>query len=202
MPSGQAIEIQLDPEDIILLLLQANREALGKDALAGITRLEKLLFLLQRETDFEGIGTFFEFAAYNFGPFSKEVYEAVDFLESCELIGVKERLYPSYYASVGEEQLREQISEGESEEHPDASEEVATEKLFSLTDLGSKVARKLREAVAGRRPEDIEKLNSIVRRYGNLPLNQLIRYVYRRYPEMTVKSIHPEARRILGVKEK
>ncbi len=70
-----------------------------------------------------------------------------------------------------------------------------TEKLFSLTDNGRTVARKLREAIAARRESDIAELDGIVLRYGNWPLNQLIRYVYRKYPEMTVKSIHPEAQR-------
>ena len=202
MSNEEAIEIQLDPEDIILLILQANRELLGKDALAGITRLEKLLFLLQNETDFEGIGTFFEFSAHNFGPFSKEVYEATEFLEGCELIVIRERTYPSYYANVGEEQLLEEISEDNSEVDPQHTEETATpsatERLFLLTDAGTTVAQKVRGAIMARRPQDIQQLNSIVIRYGTLPLNQLIRYVYRRYPAMTVKSIHPEARRLLG----
>jgi hypothetical protein len=201
MLSEQPLEIQLDPEDIILLILQANSDLLGRDALAGITRLEKLLFLLQKETDFEGVAAFFEFSAYNFGPFSKEVYEAAEFLEGCDLIVVKERLYPSYYATAGEDQLLAEIGEGEPEQLPDDSTGAA-EKLFFLTAAGQKVASKLREAVASRRPRDIEQLDSIVRRYGNLPLNQLIRYVYRRYPDMTVKSIHPEARRLLGEKDR
>ena len=207
MNEKESTEMRLDPEDIILLLLEANEKLLGKHALSGVTRLEKLLFLLQKETDFEKIGSFYEFTAHNFGPFSKEVYEALDFLEGFELIQVKERVHSSYYANVGEVLLLQEIanvgeilllqeiSEGEVDEVTTDNAIGITEKLFTLTEDGHKVAQKLRQTIEGRRPKDIEELNGIIRRYGKLPLNQLIRYVYRQYPEMTVKSVHPEANR-------
>ncbi len=209
MNKEESIEIQLDPEDIILLLLEANEKLLGKRALAGVTRLEKLLFLLQKETGFEKMDSFYEFTAHNYGPFSKEVYEALDFLEGCELIQVNERVHSSHYANVGEILLLQEIAnvgeirllqeiseEGEAEEVTTDNAIGVTEKLFTLTENGHKVAQKLRETIEKRRPKDIDGLKSIVRRYGKLPLNQLIRYVYRQYPEMTVKSIHPEAKRL------
>ena len=196
MSEKEPIEIQLDPEDIILLLLEANQKLLGKETLSGITRLEKILFLLQKETSFEGVVSFYDFTPHNFGPFSKEVYEALEFLEGCGLIEVRDRVHSSYYANVGEILLLQEISEGEVPEATTGSNAGVTEKFFLLTKDGHTVAQKLREAIKGRRPKDMEELNGIIRRYGNLPLNQLIRYVYRRYPKMTVKSVHPEANRI------
>lgn len=196
MNEKESTEIQLDPEDIILLLLEANEKLLGKHALSGVTRLEKLLFLLQKESDFEKIGSFYEFTAHNFGPFSKEVYEALDFLEGFELIKVKDHVHSSYYANVGEVLLLQEISEGEVDELTTGDAIGVTEKMFTLTEDGHKVAQKLRQTIEQSRPKDIEELNGIIRRYGKLPLNQLIQYVYRQYPEMTVKSIHPEANRL------
>ncbi len=196
MNKEESIEIQLDPEDIILLLLEANEILLGKHAVGGVTRLEKLLFLLQRETNIEKIDSFYEFTAHNYGPFSKEVYEALDFLEGFELIQVKERVHSSYYTNVGEILLLQAISEEEVSETTTINSEGVTEKLFLLTESGHKVAKKLRQTIEKRRPKDIEELNGIIRRYGKLPLNQLIRYVYHKYPEMTVKSIHPEANKV------
>ena len=196
MNKEESIEIQLDPEDIILLLLEANETLLGKHTVGGVTRLEKLLFLLQRETNIEKMDSFYEFTAHNYGPFSKEVYEALDFLEGFELIQVKERVHSSYYTNVGEILLLQAISEEEVSETTTINSEGVTEKLFLLTESGHKVAKKLRQTIEKRRPKDIEELNGIIRRYGKLPLNQLIRYVYHKYPEMTVKSIHPEANRL------
>ena len=196
MNKEESIEIQLDREDIILLLLEANEKLLGKYAVGGVTRLEKLLFLLQKETSFEKMDSFYEFTAHNYGPFSKEVYEALDFLEGFELIQVKERVHSSYYTNVGEILLLQAISEEEVSETTTINSEGVTEKLFLLTESGHKVAKKLRQTIEKRRPKDIEELNGIIRRYGKLPLNQLIRYVYHKYPEMTVKSIHPEANKV------
>src|SRR5205085_8381093 len=120
--------IQLDREDVILLMLEANERILRKDALSGITRLEKLLFLLERETDFEGIATFFEFEAHNFGPFSKEVYEAVEFLLGCDLIEVCDKTYSSVYSNSDEAKLLSEISEGDEAENLDSSSLQMTEK--------------------------------------------------------------------------
>ena len=187
--------IELDCEDIILLIIEANERLLGKNGLSGITRLEKLLFLLEKETEFEGIALLFPFQAYNFGPFSIEVYEAIDFLEGCELITVSEKAYPSYYASAGEAKLVSEI-EDTSIEDSDATKEqnLAKEKIFRLTDNGRIVAKKLRLFLCQKSSKDSKDLDMIVLRFSPLPLNQLIRYVYRQYPDMATESKHPEAK--------
>src|SRR5262245_61588211 len=111
----KTVDIELDSEDFILLLLEANERLLGKAAISGITRLEKLLFLLQNETDFEGIARFFVFEPHNFGPFSKEVYEAVDLLEGFELIQVREKTYSSLYTRSDEAKLSSEILDEDEE---------------------------------------------------------------------------------------
>lgn len=184
---------QLDREDIVLLLVEANERLFGRSAFSGITRLEKLIFLLQKETDFRKVGELYEFKPHNFGPFSKEVYEAVDFLESCDLIETRERTYASYYANKEESQLLEELNEGESLESVVGDDAAVVEKVFSLTAAGRTVAIRLRQLIEGLSRNSTQQIDSLVVRYGNLPLSQLIRYVYRRYPETTVKSIHPEA---------
>jgi len=184
-------DIELDPEDVILLLLEANQRVLGRKWLSGITRVEKLIFLLDNETDFEGVGRFFPFVAHNFGPFSKEVYEAVDFLAGYELIEVKEKSF-SLYASSDEKRLAAEIADSDESE----SLVEAREREFALTDNGRTIARKLREAIKRRRPKDVDQLDKLVQQRAAWPLRQLIRYVYRRYPKMTEKSVHPEAQRL------
>lgn len=188
-------EIELDCEDIILLIIESNERLLGKNGLSGITRLEKLLFLLEKETEFEGIALLFPFQAYNFGPFSIEVYEAIDFLEGCELITVSEKAYPSYYASAGEAKLVSEIEDTSIEETDAANDQnIAKEKIFRLTENGRKVAKKLRQFLYQKRPKDGEYLDGIVLRFSPLPLNHLIRYVYRQYPDMATASKHREAK--------
>ena len=192
----QVEEFELDREDIVLLLLEAYERLFGKTSLGGITRLEKLIYLLQKETDFQKIGDLYHFVPHNFGPFSKEIYGAVEFLDGCGLIDTRERIYSSRYANRGEAQLLEEVDEGDSSEVSVGDDVGATEKVFSLTSDGRKVAGKLREAIGKAFSASLGQLDALTLRYGSLPLNQLIRYVYRRYPETTGKSIHPEARRL------
>ena len=73
----QRLCLKLD--DMIILLLGApSKIPTLQDRLEGITRLEKLIFLLERETDYSDlIDKETEFHAYNFGPFSAQVYKAV-----------------------------------------------------------------------------------------------------------------------------
>ena len=53
---------QLDREDILLLLLSALSGPSAKKPVAGATRLEKMMFLLQNETGFSGkLGNKFKF---------------------------------------------------------------------------------------------------------------------------------------------
>src|SRR6266436_4111154 len=151
--SDQSIEMQIDREDVILLLLDATERLLGKNSIGGITRLQKLLFLLEKETDFEGIVEFFPFEPYNFGPFSKKVDEAVEFLEGCDLIEIHQKQYSSLYANSNESKLESEISdEMELPQGIGENEIEVTEKLFSLTKDGRTVAAKLRSMV---RPSDI-----------------------------------------------
>jgi hypothetical protein len=94
------------------------------------------------------------------------------------------------YANAEEMTLMSEICES------DVEDIGVTEKVFSLTADGRKIALILREAIHRRRPQDIRELDELLLKFGNMPLNQLIRYVYRRHQDMTVNSIHPEAKRI------
>lgn len=184
-------QFELDPEDIILLLLDAHERINKSLYLNGITRLEKLVFLLERETPFSGVGDLFKFTAYNFGPFSKEVYESIDFLESCNLISVTEKSHTSIYARAAEEKLSSEIPVSDDESDPSASS--VREKIFQLTENGRDVACKLRQAISD---EDIQSINLVISKYARLSLGQIIRYVYHQFKDMTINSIHPEAKRV------
>lgn len=163
--------------DLVLLLLAApTRNKTLTDAVPGITRLEKLLFLLGKETD---LSTIVEdpltFEPYDFGPYSKEVYEAVELLEAAGLLR-EELAYSGPGRRIDE---AEQIIIG--------TDEIAdgVERRFFLTDDGKGVARYLEDSA----PADlVETMSSLKDRFGALPLRQLIRYVYSNYPESAKRS--------------
>ena len=84
-------ELPFEVDDAIVLLLGSDG---GSPSLSGqikgITRLEKLIFLLQKESTLGDIFTEDpDFHAHNFGPFSSLIYQAVETLEAANLIEQK-----------------------------------------------------------------------------------------------------------------
>lgn len=160
--------------DLILLLLRASQDERARlPGLHGITRLEKLLFLADRETQVrQWVEDAFEFKPYNFGPYSKDIYEAVEFLEEIDLLR--------------EERRREGETLDELEELDAAvDQQEGIERSFYLTDKGKAVA----DLLASRHPEIASAMAQVQTKYGQLPLRRLIRDVYGRYPEMATESL-------------
>lgn len=163
--------------DLIFLMLYATDRPSGKPApeLRGITRLEKLLYLWQQEGPIRKISEDkYEFEPHNFGPFSKDIYDDVALLATAGFI--EERIEP-WEASTDYVEARDVIG---------ADEALGPhEKIYKLTDEGKAVAEQLLKNVPS---QAWKELVTIKQRYVKLSLTQLIRYVYRKYPELTHKS--------------
>src|SRR5260370_18448189 len=85
--SSPAPERLLSADLILMLLAAASGTKSVRQGLDGITRLEKLLFLADQETTIPSEVTDpFEFEPYDFGPYSKAIYEAVELLEQAGLV--------------------------------------------------------------------------------------------------------------------
>ena len=130
----------IDREDVLLLIFDAYERLFHKAAFNGVTRLEKLVFLLAEEAGLKDIGQMFAFRAYKFGPYSKGVYEAADFLQSADLVGVEVKPYYSYYLAEEEKELQRDI---ETDDELEEATPSGHERLFTLTDSGKAVAKKL-----------------------------------------------------------
>jgi hypothetical protein len=162
--------------DLVLLMLAAPGQ--GKSAsgrVDGVTRLEKLLYLASRESDLPArVEEPLRFVPYNFGPFSKGVYEAVELLEEMQPPLVRE-----VRVADGE------TIDNETEAGLGTGRTEYVERRFLLTDEGRLVA----DLLARQHPEAMKLMAAIKGRYGGLTLNQLVNYVYNRYPEDTVNSL-------------
>lgn len=158
----------LETDDLIVLLLGApSRNPHLQHRINGITRLEKLVYIIVQ--DQELVNNLLKeppvFEANNFGPFSQDIYKAVETLEAAGL--VRER---SREAANNDDlwEFHEYIGEPDSPAY--------TERQFELTDVG----RKYFQATASLVPNQaIDQVAEVKERYGSLPLRQLIRYVYR-----------------------
>ncbi|MEM2136813.1 MAG: hypothetical protein QXI93_02520 [Candidatus Methanomethylicia archaeon] len=71
----------LSPSEVVLFVIYCSN-----GVISGITRLQKIIFLLQREM---GLGNFI-FKPYQFGPFSMEVKYVVQSLENQGFLKVEE----------------------------------------------------------------------------------------------------------------
>jgi len=166
----------LETDDAIVLILGAPTEALAvTDRIEGITRLEKLLFLLERETPIgELLDETAAFVSHHFGPFSTKVYKDVEVLSAAGLITDSKSVAD---APVDTWESTEII--GLEGDDPYATRD------FELTDRG----KRYYTALVSELPESAERdLAKFKDRFGALPLNQLIRYVYQKYPDYTDKS--------------
>jgi uncharacterized protein len=176
---------QLDQTDTILLLLAAETDNPNQRFRCdGITRLEKLVFLLKQETDFDSeVYEPFAFEAYHYGPYSREIYDAVDFLKAMKLMSERQ-VDVSSGLDVSEEveALDPYDALGEDDRY--------IERQLELTEDGMAVANVLstRVSAIGK-----EALKTIKDKYGTMPLRQLLRYVYERYPAYAEKSLIRDA---------
>lgn len=174
---------QFEVDDAIVLVLGAPTKVPGlKDRLEGITRLEKLIFLLEMEPEVGRLLTEKpDFKPHHFGPFSAAIYQAVEILKAAGLLEETGRLSESPEDSWESANL----ILGDDAEYATRD--------FSLTEKG----RSYYQALAAELPKHAVRAASKLKdQFGALPLRQLIRYVYEGYPRFAERSIIRE--KILG----
>lgn len=155
---------EIDREDDLALLLfhHANE-------VEGITKLQKLVFLIQEETDFTDVHEQieFQFESYKYGPFSEEIYDSLRFLISIGAIESVESDFDTDHIRTNDDQ------------------NDLSGKKFVLTDKGEKISYEFNEILDDNIEDEIE---DIVDEYNELTLDDLLRYVYTQYPHYTDES--------------
>lgn len=132
----------------------------------GVTKLQKLLFLVEQETEFfneyEDVVSF-NFAPYKMGPFSENVYTEIQFLRemgAIETEPMESKFGAEYDASL-------------------------SNKRFSITPKGMKIATELEVILE---PKYRYELSELIAEYNSMDLGKLLEYVYKEYPEFADKS--------------
>ncbi|MES2154419.1 MAG: hypothetical protein V4510_04715 [bacterium] len=133
--------------------------ALHAGKISGKTKLQKLVYLVQRESGVSPLASTFHFEPYLYGPFSQDLSGEVDQLER-ELILARD---PYLYQQKGQT--------------------MATASC-ELTAKGQEEARRLSERFA----EESEAVRSVVERYRYEPLPRLLDHVYATYPEFAINA--------------
>jgi len=167
----------VEVDDLVVLILGApGGLKANQGRIEGITRLEKLVFLLEQESSLGGLlSENPDFKPYNFGPFSAKVYAAIDTLV---LAGLAED-------STSAASTPDDLWESEAVVGIEPSDAYATRNV-SLTQKGQRYYKALIRDL----PEGTEKeLKGFKDRFAGVPLRQLVRYVYQKYPKMTERSV-------------
>ena len=172
--------------DLVLMLIGIDSVGEVEGSIGGITRLQKFLFLLEKEFGLEASGDGFSFTAYKAGPYSSKLYDDLELLEN---LGKLESSIEGEAtdAEAAEVELLDfdELMGNESEEGPGAAD-AFEERKFSLTDNGLEYVQAL---ISGGDFEPVEDaIRKMKSKYGAHSLNDLLFYVYDKYPEMTTES--------------
>jgi hypothetical protein len=175
----------LEIDDAIVLLLGASTRnpRLTPGHLEGITRLEKLIFLLERETAAQSwLSEDADFRPYNFGPFSSKVYQAVDMLAAAQIIDDSGANAKTQEDSWERDNVIDAIGP---ESDPYVTDPYVT-RDFKLTDRGWRYYTVLLEQLPNGAIDELEDFKT---RFAALSLRQLVRYVYQRYEDFTTRCV-------------
>jgi hypothetical protein len=178
--------------DVLLLLLYSPGKGKSvNEPIAGRTRLVKMLFLFKMEAlDHFRKGTrinddnFYSFFAWDFGPFSSQVYDDLTFFilrGFVENLDSQEESLPES-AEEWEHWLESGVESGaEESEFTDYREEE-----FKLTAKGAGWVRdNLWVCLSDSQKELLWQFKA---KLAGTPLRALLKYVYKQYPKMTSQS--------------
>ncbi|UKI19908.1 MAG: hypothetical protein L6V89_01485 [Oscillospiraceae bacterium] len=178
---------KLNGADYLLLLLYLD----NKSPILGAIRLEKMMFLFNneiaprlKETGLDS-DKLPEFIAYNFGPFSKDVYEQVELFKGIGFLRVTNLM------------AKEELIEADDwEEGPFSKEldyagfQLNDEKRYykyQMLDLGADyVSKKICPELTA---EQLAMLLQFKKKITSLSPKQILRYVYTKYPDFTSNSL-------------
>ena len=177
-------------KDVLLLMLYSpGRTESVNEPIDGRTRLTKMLFLFKQEAlkHFRS-GTqinddnFYEFFPWNFGPFSRDVYDDLTFFELRGFIARDESTEDTLPEAAAEWDRWLDLSGGDSS---DDSYSEYDEQVFRLTPRGERFAKELYESLSH---DQRTLLKSFKGKLVKTPLKAMLHYVYSNYPEQTSKS--------------
>lgn len=178
---------KINRRNLVLMLVGLDDSGQAKASIGGITRLQKFLFLLEKEFGLTPTGDGFEFAAYKAGPYSSKLYDDLEFLENLDYLEseIEGETTEPEAAEVDLLDFDELIGNDDNDEAANAADSYE-ERRFGLTDRGVEQIEKLLQT---REYEPlVDGIRKIKSKYGNHSLNDLLYHVYTNYPEMTTES--------------
>ena len=183
----------IDRRSLILLMIGAGAEGKTTSGIGGITRLQKLLYLLEKEEALTPKEDGFEFAAYNYGPYSARLYDDLECLENlgliqCEVAADATEAEAAEVDLLDFDELMGDGAESTGDGFADGmgGPDALEERRFIITREGAERITALMES--GDYEPVINGIRRVKRKFGNYSLSDLLHYVYKKFPDMTVES--------------
>jgi len=168
--------------DLLLVLLYSPGEETVAEPIDGITRLQKLYFLLKKGEGPETLVQLardYSFKPYKMGPFSEDILHDIDELIAADMIQT-EKL--TYHLTDDNDFNYEERSNYE--EYTD--EQKIVSKRFKLTEKGEKIGKELWDKLEKEQQQSLIEFKSF---FNSLSLRQLLVFVYDNFPEYTEESV-------------
>lgn len=172
---------------LLLLLGLDTKGGVSPVGIGGITRLQKLLFLLWKEAGICEIEASFEFRPYKAGPYSRKLYDELELLENLGFIRAETQGEATEAEAAEIEDLSfEQLMGDDAAPFQDvatrsraSTADSFEERRFTVTGKGVQTIEKLL-AQAETKPfaEGIRKIKT---RFANYSLQDLLYHVYTKY---------------------
>jgi uncharacterized protein YwgA len=184
------IEKELSGKDFLLSLLYCpGKSDKENEPILGRTRLTKMVFLFEKEIKKE----FFNnidiklpiFDSHNFGPFSKELFDDLNFFVSIGFICTEETSIP--ISNVEKIEIEMALDDDWEDVGFEEAEQESVELKYLLSPQGLKyVVENIWGLFSDTQRENLKMFKQQI---NAISLYSLLRYVYNKYPDYTDKSI-------------
>lgn len=160
-------------KEVMILLLHGDRP--GTDAIRGMTRLQKLLFVIQQHLDPHS-STFY---SYNYGPFDDQVIDSTNALRERGFLTGPEQPTPAERPSFDDMMATVVRRAGPSQDEPET---------FELSQAGHEAAERLRRTSDAYNTLYV-RIQALRQEWDTPNVRDLVARVYERWPDYTDRSV-------------
>ena len=185
MTTSQPNTPKLSKQRLLLLLLGLDGSGVSMKGIGGITRLQKLLFLLWKEAGIQEVETGFDFKPYKAGPYSRKLYDELELLENLGFIQSEAQGEATDAEAAELEELSfEDLMGDDGQTFGDVDATASDsfeERRFTLTQKGLDTVKALL-AKQDSKPF-VDGIRKIKSKFANYSLQDLLYHVYTKYDD-------------------
>lgn len=179
--------------NLALLLIGLGSKLNIANGLGGMTRLQKYLFLLEKESGLILTEAGYNFIPYKAGPYASELYDDLELLENLGMIRseITAEATDEESTEIGEYSFEDLMGDQSVESNGEyydgfGSSDAYEERRFTLTQTGR---QKVEELIQSKKYEPIiNAIRKLKSKFKSYSLQDILYYVYTKYPEMTIES--------------